>query len=318
MLFEKFVEQHRVYRLVAHTVELTVFIAHYQVRVHVGYILGDQAKLRCLCLVALVVKCHGLEGEDGFAGVVRRLNLVLKPVRRAGRAKLTGGVDHYGYGIVVCCCHSANVADKAAVAHVPTGVSDTNNVVGRLDINAGIKAQAGIIAACGAVKERTSTTGRVARTGGVAKERAGTVGRVGVAGDAAKERIYTVGGIFVAGGVGRERTFTSGRVGGAGGVPKECIDTVGCVEMAGGVVKERINTIRRIEVADRVQAECTVTVSGVAAAECVEIECLKTVGRVRAVPGVTIESLKTGGRVGVAGAVTVERLKTGRGAGPAA
>ena len=75
MLFEELVKQHRVQRVVAHRVDLAVIAAHYQVWVYFGYFLGDHTKLRCAPIVALVVKCHRLEREDGFAGFGRRFNL---------------------------------------------------------------------------------------------------------------------------------------------------------------------------------------------------------------------------------------------------
>jgi hypothetical protein len=46
MLFEKFIEQHRVHRLVAHAVRFTFFIPHHEVTIDFFHVLGHQAKLR--------------------------------------------------------------------------------------------------------------------------------------------------------------------------------------------------------------------------------------------------------------------------------
>ena len=39
--FEELVQQHRVHLIVAHAIDLSVFVAHYEVRVHVGDFFGD-------------------------------------------------------------------------------------------------------------------------------------------------------------------------------------------------------------------------------------------------------------------------------------
>src|SRR5262249_15636663 len=44
--FEEFIEQHRVHRLVTHTVDLTVVIAHHEVGIHVGHAPKDQGNRR--------------------------------------------------------------------------------------------------------------------------------------------------------------------------------------------------------------------------------------------------------------------------------
>ena len=64
MLFEEFIEQHRVERLLAHTVRLPLGVAT-QVRVPLGHFLGDQTELRCPGLAAL-------EEQHGLAGLIHR------------------------------------------------------------------------------------------------------------------------------------------------------------------------------------------------------------------------------------------------------
>src|SRR2546430_15984196 len=92
MLSEKLVEQHRVHGVVAHTVNFALGIAHYQVRIPLGHLFGNQTKLRRPGGIALILKRHRFERQDSFAGFIYRLNLLLKPPRggRRLRAELMG------------------------------------------------------------------------------------------------------------------------------------------------------------------------------------------------------------------------------------
>ena len=107
------------------------------------------------------------ERKDGFAGFVHRLNFLLEPARGTKRAELARGVDQDWYGVGVCCCYPANVADKAAVAHVRTIRADSNDVTSCEDAEAGPSAQGRVGATGGVILERTSAVGRVVPAGGV-------------------------------------------------------------------------------------------------------------------------------------------------------
>jgi len=181
MLFEKFVKQHRVHRVVAHGVDLAVLVAHNQIGIHIGYFFGDQAKLRRPASVALVMERHRLERQDGFAGTVHRFDFVFETPRRADRAELTGRVDQDWYGVGICGCNSTNVADKAAVAHVRTIGADSNNVIGPGDAEASQNPQGNVATTGGVTKERITTDGRVVAACDVAKKRIATNRRVGAA-----------------------------------------------------------------------------------------------------------------------------------------
>src|SRR5207249_8747970 len=211
MFFQKLVEQHRVDRVVAHGVNLALLVAHDQVRVHLGHFLGDQTKLRRVFSVALVMKRHRLKRQDGFAGSIRRFNLLFEPPRRAERAKLAVGVYQDWYGICVCGCNPTNVADKAAEAHVRTGRPDSNNVTGCSDPITGTIAQGGIAAAVDAVFESTLTNGCTLAAGGVVFERILTNGRVGDA-SVGKERSITHGSVLAASIIAIERFLTDGGI----------------------------------------------------------------------------------------------------------
>ncbi len=56
VLFEELVEQHRVHRFVADSVDLAAFIADHQVRINLGDFLGDQTKFGPVRLVSF---CSG-------------------------------------------------------------------------------------------------------------------------------------------------------------------------------------------------------------------------------------------------------------------
>src|SRR6266536_2035820 len=248
MGFEEFVEQHCVHRVVAHGVDLAVLVAHDQVRVYLGYFLGDQTKLRCAASVALVVKHDRLKREDGFAGLVHRLNFLLEPARRAGRAKLAPGVYQDWYCVCVCGCNPTNVADKAAGAHVSTMGADSNNAIGRANAESGSKPQGRVVAA-GVEQEGLNTDGRVAAAGGIVQEGLKTDSDVPIAGGVAKERSKTIGRVLLAFGVVIERRITVGCVGIADCVVGERISASGTIEKPAGVAKERINASGGVEAA---------------------------------------------------------------------
>ena len=196
VLLEELIEQHRVHRVVTHGVDLAVLIPHHQVRIDLRYFLGDKPILRRVCLVALVVERHRVEAKDSFAGFLHGFDLLFEPARGANRAQLIGGVDQDWDSRIHRGCKT-NVADKAAVAHVRTGVPDSNNVIGCSDPITGTKAQGDIELAV-AVSERTLTNGCTLVPGGVVFERILTNGRVSDARGVEKERSITDGGVVAA------------------------------------------------------------------------------------------------------------------------
>src|SRR5215475_11895783 len=114
MLFEELVEQHCVYRVVTHRIDLPLIVAHYQVWVHLGYFLGDQAKSSSARIIVLVMECDRFQAQDGFAGLVHWLNVFLETLRGGCRAKFTSVVYYYW-----CVCSTIytlpeDLADKAA------------------------------------------------------------------------------------------------------------------------------------------------------------------------------------------------------------
>ena len=55
MLFEEFVEQHRVYLIVAHGVDYAVFVADHKIRAYLLYIFSYEPKLRCTGRINLLL-----------------------------------------------------------------------------------------------------------------------------------------------------------------------------------------------------------------------------------------------------------------------
>src|SRR6266540_2968946 len=237
VLFQELVEQHRVHCFVADGVNLVLIVTHHEVRVHFGYFFGNQSKLRHARVILLVVESDRPERKDGFTGFVHRLNFFLEPARGTKRAELARGVDQDWYGVGVCCCRPANVADKATVAHVRTIRADSNNVTSPEDAEAGPSAQGRVAATGGVILERTSAVRRVVAAGGVVKERNITVGSVAAAGGVAIERLNTVGRVVAADSVVRERHSSVGCVAEADGVRRQCARTEGTVGRAAGVAK---------------------------------------------------------------------------------
>src|SRR5437867_9158199 len=96
MLFEEFVEQHRVDLVVADGVGFSVFVHPYQGGIHLCYFFSNQAKLGRVGRVVLVVEGHWFERVDLFAGLAHRVNVLLEPLRGDADTKLAGGrVNRY-------------------------------------------------------------------------------------------------------------------------------------------------------------------------------------------------------------------------------
>jgi hypothetical protein len=135
-------------------------------------------------------------------------NVFFKSLRGCGRAKSAVGINENGSpsgrgG-------AKDLADKAAIVYVHTSGADTNNVIGRGDVQGGQAAQCDIVAAGGIRVERRIADSRVAGAGGVAKQRVPTAGRVGAAG-VVKERLITRRRIASAGSVVKERVNNPAR-----------------------------------------------------------------------------------------------------------
>src|SRR6266446_612647 len=99
MLFEKLVQQHRVHRLVAHGVRLSVSVASDQIRIYLRHLLGHESELRDARRVELVLvaKGHRFERQDRFARLVHRLDCILETLRGYGRAKMTTAIYNNCY-----------------------------------------------------------------------------------------------------------------------------------------------------------------------------------------------------------------------------
>src|SRR5947208_2225823 len=128
VLFEELVEQHRVHRLVAHGVDLTLLIASHQSGVHLFYLLGHQPKLRdaLRVKVVFVAEGHRFERENRFARLVHGLDLVLETLRGNYRAEVTAAIYNYPY----TSGHSdpANAGDKGVSLPLVTAVADADCV----------------------------------------------------------------------------------------------------------------------------------------------------------------------------------------------
>jgi hypothetical protein len=87
VLFEGFVEQHRIYCFIADRVRLAFLIAHHQFWIHLRYLLCDEAKLWDVFGIELlfVAKGHQLQRQDGFARQTHRLDMAFEPGRGSRR-----------------------------------------------------------------------------------------------------------------------------------------------------------------------------------------------------------------------------------------
>src|SRR4030095_5678927 len=142
------------------------------------------------------------------------------------------GVEHIWYGIAAY-ERPANIADKAPIAQVRPGMTDTNNVASRFDSGAGSNAYGSVQVAGGVVSERYITDGSVIVSFRVTKERKKTVRCVGGSGGIAEESFITHGRVVTSRGILIERVKAVSRVLDAGGVAEERKPTVCRVVGAG-------------------------------------------------------------------------------------
>src|SRR5919106_34467 len=176
MFFEELVEQHRVYRIVAHGVDVALLVAHDQVGVYLSHFLGDQAKLRRAALVSFVVEGHRLKRQNGFAGAVYRFDFFLETTRRAGRAELAVRI----------------VVGRVAVKRCVTGgrVIATDDVAGQR-----ISADGIVIKSTGVAIERKNARGSVEAAVGITKQSGKTGRRILVATGEVVKRLETSAGV---------------------------------------------------------------------------------------------------------------------------
>src|SRR6266404_7054508 len=138
MLFEELVKQHRVHRVVADAVRFSFVVAHYQIRVHFFNLLGHQSELRDALRIDpfLVMEGDRFKPKEHFAGLLHWPDFLFKPSGRGGRAKLTVSINENGSSSGRG--DTENLGDKAAVANVLTNMTDTDNVIGRGYVFAGM------------------------------------------------------------------------------------------------------------------------------------------------------------------------------------
>jgi len=213
VLFEKLVQQHRVYRFVAHGLGLTFGISRHQIGIDVGYFLGNQAELQSARSIDffLVTEADRLECQNGFTGFIHRFDVLFDAPSRSECAYLVVGID------INCSTRRdgrVNVSDTGRVA-LPSNTqnrpTDTDIATAGGEITADIEAQCGVVRA-GVVQERTRAVGRVIDAGSIAKKRSFAGSRVVIAGCVEEKRGHTDGRVKAAGGVAIERLRTVSRI----------------------------------------------------------------------------------------------------------
>src|SRR5882724_5841964 len=90
MLFQEFIEQHCVNRLIADGGDVALGVMSHQVGVHLRYLLGHEAELRDASLIQLGLVMEGdwPQGEERLAGSSHICDVGLEPARGEKHAKL--------------------------------------------------------------------------------------------------------------------------------------------------------------------------------------------------------------------------------------
>src|SRR6185312_7732265 len=91
MFFQKFIEQHRVDRLIVNGDDFALLVARHQIRIYCCHVLGDKAKITRARRInlSLVAEADRFKREKRFAGLIHRFNVILVASRRDLEAKFT-------------------------------------------------------------------------------------------------------------------------------------------------------------------------------------------------------------------------------------
>ena len=271
MFLQKFVEQHRVYHLVAHAFHLPFVVAIHHGRVHFFHLLSDQPKTDRLRGIKLLFQTEA----DRFQGVKRLArrsegsDVFLVALRRNNSGVAKSAVAQSDCNVIVnagakTLCQRVHIADPGGVVYRsrPKDICADADIAVARDVVAGVKTDYGVLDAGDVVVERPITGSRVGVAGSVACKRQISGGRVVGAGGVVLERLVTGGGIDAAGSIAKEGERSGGRVeaaftiaqkrpGASGGilvsgVGKERPRADTCAEVAVGEAQERIYSDRRV------------------------------------------------------------------------
>src|SRR5262249_48613703 len=144
---------HCVYLIVADAVGLVFLVERHQVRIYLGYFLCDQTKLWPAFSVSLVVKGHGLECQDHFAGFAHRFDVVLETARGCRSSHLAVYIDCHGEMVWIERFFE-DMPDITTVGHIHARDADTNRVTSCDHIETSVDAHSDVVATSGVVDER--------------------------------------------------------------------------------------------------------------------------------------------------------------------
>jgi hypothetical protein len=191
VLFEEFIQQHRVHRLIAHGVDFSARVAKDEVGVYFFHFLCDEAELRDAIGIefVLIVERYRSQRENRFTRLLHGFDLILETLRRERRhTELTVGINDNGCARNRCSANARDKRGRLAAAYADgaalagnTAIADVDIVTAGGEITAGVNTYCDVGAATGVVTKRLKTGGGVAAAGIVARERLETIGRVEVA-----------------------------------------------------------------------------------------------------------------------------------------
>src|SRR5438128_2040946 len=193
MLFEEFIEQHRVHSFVADGVRLALLVARHQIRIYLFHVLGHEAKLRCTLGINFRFVAEGdrSQCQDRFACLLHGFNLIFETLRGRRDAKSALVVYH---NCPASDCGHTDARDKGG--SLGSYGSDADD--SRLSCNPGV-AYIDIVAAGGEIFTSVIAQCDVVVAGCVANERSKTIGSVAFAGGIMTKRTKPVGGAEASG-----------------------------------------------------------------------------------------------------------------------
>jgi hypothetical protein len=260
VLFEKFIEQHRVDLLIANGFGLAFRGAAYQIGIHFRYFFCDETKGYGLggVVLRMIPEAHWSERVDRFTSGVHRTDVVFVSTRRDIRpTKSTVAVcgNEIWVRSDLRLNIGINLADIAAVAHVLTTDADGNHVVGGSHATADSSTQGCVESSTGIDREGKDAAGCVAGASSVGKKRPVTICRVVLAVGIITERFKAGCCVDITGRVAKERFYADGGVTEAGSIAAERERAGNCVFVTSGVVRERFSSGGSVVVTGRVATQ---------------------------------------------------------------
>ena len=192
MLFQELIEQHHIHRFVTDGVDVALGVMGHQVRIHLRYLLSDEAELRDTQLVQLrlVMEGDGPQGQErltgsghisdvGFETARGKKHAQLAVIIHVTRASTRPDCLTRDAGDVGGCLDTRGPDTDGSALSGDSWVADVNVMIAGGKKGASLQTDGDVSTTARVGEERVVTDGGIEKAGGVAPERGRTEGTVG-------------------------------------------------------------------------------------------------------------------------------------------